>query len=311
MELTLHGGRHGGFLHYVCDPLIGGSLAHYGEWAEEELYLLSSFIRPGDTVLDVGANIGTHSIAFSRFVGPTGRVISIDGQRRAFELLIMNRFLNAAENLHCIQAIVGKQNGMRMVAEEDAAHGPNLACVSFVDYEAPRPGDASTQEILIPRVVLALDEVQLPRCELIKIDAEAMELEVMLGATRTIEQHRPVIYFEQTSDRNFAETFQFLKSLSYEPFWHVADPFNRNNLRGNSKNIFGGAREVMVLALPKEGSNKTVRKGVILREIMGPVYNPPCYPLPEPGWALPENAYRDLPPVDLQRIKNLWKEFAR
>jgi hypothetical protein len=41
--------------HYTDDEGIGASLAHYGEWAEEELYLLSSFIRPADIVIDVGA----------------------------------------------------------------------------------------------------------------------------------------------------------------------------------------------------------------------------------------------------------------
>lgn len=43
----------------------------------------------------------THTIAFSRFVGPGGRVLSIDGQGRAFALLTLNTFLNAAENVRC------------------------------------------------------------------------------------------------------------------------------------------------------------------------------------------------------------------
>ena len=261
MEVTAHPGRHGVLCHYPGDELIGESLAHYGEWAEEELYLLSSLIRPGDTVVDVGANIGTHTIAFSRFAGPTGRVISIEGQGRAFALLTLNTRLNAAENVHCVQAIAGKESGWRMVAEEEAAALRNLACFSFVPSEAPAPNDKPDQRLRLPLPMIALDDLQLPRCDLVKIDAEGMELEVMFGAARTIERFRPVIYFEQARERHFPQTFEFLRKISYDVFWHVADPFNRNNLRGCSDNIFGGTREVMVLALPREKPNGLEESG--------------------------------------------------
>jgi FkbM family methyltransferase len=311
MEVTAHPGRHGVLCHYTDDEGIGASLAHYGEWAEEELYLLSSFVRPADTVVDVGANIGTHTIAFSRFVGPTGRVLSIDGQRRAFALLTLNTFLNAAENVRCVHAIVGKECGLRMVSEEDAAALRNLACFSFAASETPATNDRPDEQLLFPLSVIALDELHLPRCELVKIDAEGMELEVMFGAIRTIERFRPVIYFEQTSERYFPQTFEFLQDISYDAFWHVADPFNRNNLRGDSHNIFGGTREVMVLALPRGKTNELEKSGFFLDEISQPVYNPPRHPAPDPGWALPESAYRDLPPVDSKRIENLLEEIRR
>lgn len=311
MEVTAHPGRHGVLCHYTGDEVIGASLAHYGEWAEEELYLLSSFIRPTDTVVDVGANIGSHTLAFSRFVGPTGRVLSIDGQRRAFALLTLNTFLNAAENVRCVPAIAGKECQLRMVSEEDATAPRNLACFSFAAPETPAPNDRPGEQLLFPLSVIALDELHLPRCELIKIDAEGMELEVMFGAIRTIERFRPVIYFEQTSERSFLQTFEFLRDISYDAFWHVADPFNRNNLRGASHNIFGGTREVMVLALPPEKRNGFEKSGFVLDKISQPIYNPPRYPAPDPGWALPEGAYRDLPSVDPKRIENLLEKIRR
>ncbi len=304
MDVTAHSWRHGVLCHYTHDGPIGVSLAKYGEWAEEELYLLSSFIRPADTVVDVGANIGTHTIAFSRFVGPGGHVLSIDGQGRAFALLTLNTFLNAAENVRCVPAIVGKECELRMVQEEDAAPR-NLASFSFAASEPPAPNDRLGEQSLFPLSVIALDELYLPRCELVKIDAEGMELEVMFGATRTIERFRPIIYFEQTTERNFSQTFEFLRDISYDAFWHVTDPFNRNNLRGHSHNIFGGTREVMVLALPREKRDGLEESGFAVNEISHPIYNPPRHPAPDPGWALPEAAYRNLPPVDFQRIENL------
>ncbi|HEV2842096.1 MAG TPA: FkbM family methyltransferase [Chthoniobacterales bacterium] len=309
MEVTAHPGRHGVLCHYPGDELIGESLAYYGEWAEEELYLLSSLIRAADTVVDVGANIGTHTIALSRFVGPTGRVLSIEGQSRAFALLTLNTFLNAADNVHCVPAIVGKESGLRMVAEEDAEALRNLACFSFAPPEMPAPADRPDQHLLFPVPMVALDDLQLPRCELLKIDAEGMELDVMLGAVRTIERFRPVIYFEQARERHFPQTLEFLRDISYGAFWHVADPYNRNNLKSCSHNIFGGTREVMVLALPREKPNGLEQSGFVLDEISQPIYNPPREPAPDPGWALPQTAYGNLPSVDFKRIENLLEEI--
>ena len=298
MTITAHRGRHGMLCHYSGDELIGASLAYYGEWAEEELYLLSSLIRPADTVVDVGANIGTHTLAFSRFVGRTGHVLSIDGQHSAFALLTLNTFLNAAENVRCVQAIIGKECGVRMVPEEDATPPSNLGHFYFVDSA---DGQFDGRD-LIPALVVALDAFDLPRCNLIKIDAEGMELEVMSGAIRTIERFRPVIYFEQTSERHFLETFNFLQDSSYAAFWHVVNPFNRNNLMGESHNLFGGTCEIMILALPRERRNVLEKSGFALNEISQPIYNPPRHPAPELGWILPEAAYRNLPPVDFTRI---------
>ena len=303
MEVTAHRGRHGVLCHYTGDEVIGASLAHYGEWAEEELYLLSWLIQPADTVVDVGANIGTHALAFRRFVGPAGRVHAIDGHYHAFAMLTLNIFLNAVENVNCVQAIVGKESGVRLVPEEDIAALSNLN-FSFAASEPLATNDRLGGQRLVPHLVIALDELHLPRCELVKIDAEAMELEVMWGAIRTIERFRPVIYFEQASKHLFAQTLEFLQGISYDAFWHVTNPFNRNNLSGDSHNIFGGTREVMVLALPREKRNALAKSGFILDEISQPAYNPPSHPASEPGWALPQAAYRNLPPVDFKRIED-------
>lgn len=70
--------RHGRFAHFRGDPAIGRFLAKFGEWAEVELALLKQFIPKSGLVLDVGANIGTHAIAFARMVGADGAVIAIE-----------------------------------------------------------------------------------------------------------------------------------------------------------------------------------------------------------------------------------------
>ena len=58
--------RHGYVLYNVNDRYVGRSIEHYGEWSPGETALFRQFCRPGHYVVDVGAHIGTHTLAFAR-----------------------------------------------------------------------------------------------------------------------------------------------------------------------------------------------------------------------------------------------------
>jgi hypothetical protein len=66
--------RHGIFMFSRNDNFVGRGLDLYGEWCDFEIQLLRNHIKFGDTVIDVGANIGTHAVAFGNMVGPMGAV---------------------------------------------------------------------------------------------------------------------------------------------------------------------------------------------------------------------------------------------
>jgi hypothetical protein len=66
--------RYGDFSVFEGEDLISSSLTRFGEWAEEEISLLLDFVSPGDIVVDVGAFIGTHTVAFAKRVGAEGVV---------------------------------------------------------------------------------------------------------------------------------------------------------------------------------------------------------------------------------------------
>lgn len=295
MDIIRHLTRHGLLCHYATDQVIGASLRIYGEWAEEELYLLSTFIPRNGWVLDVGANVGTHALAFSRFVGPGGRVIAIDGQEKAFELLMVNRFLNCGGNMTCLQAIVGTLDEVCMLPEESVAAVQNLGSCVFSDL-ATRPSMVGA-DWRTPMLMIRLDRLELKQCDLIKIDVEAMELDVLKGAAETIARLRPIIYFEQTCDRWFHEIFRFFEDASYLLFWHVAHPFNQNNFRGHRENVFGGAHETNILAWPKERSGPNGPDEIVLPEIREPRFDPPLSRWVASSWSLPDAAYGDLPPL--------------
>lgn len=79
--------KRGDFAINPRDTTIGRSLSVYGEYAEHEFFLLSHCLKPGDSVIDVGANIGTHAVFFSVAVGAAGNVLAIEAQPAIFELL--------------------------------------------------------------------------------------------------------------------------------------------------------------------------------------------------------------------------------
>jgi FkbM family methyltransferase len=304
MGIAVHRARHGLICHEEQDDTIGASLRTYGEWAEEEIYFLSAFVPAQAVVLDVGANVGTHTLAFSRCAGARGLVIAIDAQERMHELLVLNVALNAVENVRCIRAIAGRETGVRFVAPECHQARTNFGAVSYLDSSTK--GDRAKG--LVPLSMITVDDLSLEGCDLMKIDVEGMELDVLLGAVETIARHRPPIYFEQAREERFAETFEFFERFQYSLFWHVPDPFNRNNLRRCSESIFGGTREVNVVAIPQEKMERWQRQTSQLPPVAGPRYDPPSRQGSIIGWALPDAAYDYLASAGVSPLATLVAE---
>lgn len=290
-SVILHTARHADLFHLRDDAVIGASLGFYGEWAEQELYLMRQLLKPGDTVIDVGANIGCHTLAFSRFVGPTGRVVSIEAQPAMFQLLAANVTANGASHVRCLLALADKQAGRRVMPLELTSAEGNYGSVSFADNRRPD----GTVEGNVPVIVMMVDELALARCALIKVDVEGMEWEVLMGARTLIQASRPWLYFEQATDRHRADLFEMLLSIGYRLYWHVANPFNRLNFNGYTNNIFGGACEVNALAVPPGTDVPPKAMALGLQEIRGPAEGPAMPADAVRGWALPEDAYLDLP----------------
>ena len=81
------------------DIYIGRSLDLYGEFSEGECDVFRQLIQPGWTVLELGANIGSHTVFLAKRVGPSGRVIAFEPQRIVFQTLCANIALNNLLNV--------------------------------------------------------------------------------------------------------------------------------------------------------------------------------------------------------------------
>ena len=237
--------RHGAFAFNVNDRYIGRSLDVYGEWAEGEIDLLFQVLEPGDVVVDVGANIGTHTVAFAKKVTDKGVVIAYEPQRLAFQLLCGNVALNALTNVVCRHAAAGDKAGHVMVPALDPRVERNFGAVKVTGRESGERVEA-----------MRIDDLGLQRCKLIKVDVEGAETQVLAGARATIAKHRPVLFVENNTQAGSAAILRMLDRLGYACWWHIQHYFNPNNYYGSDQALFGNYFEANVLAFPKEaGAN--------------------------------------------------------
>ena len=161
-------------------------------------------------VLDIGANIGAHTLYFAAAVGPRGRVIAYEPQRVIHQMLCANLALNSVTNVQALHAGAGRERGITRVPSSITARTIiSAACRSA--RTGLRSGSTS-----FPSTRLELE-----RCHFMKIDVEGMEGEVLAGASSTIARLRPQLYVENDRREKSAALIEQLFSLNYELFWHL------------------------------------------------------------------------------------------
>lgn len=234
--------RYGRMAIVAGDTILGRSLQEYGEWAQAEIELLGDLLHAGDVVLDVGAFIGTHTLAFASFVGAAGRVISFEPHPLHFGLLRANVAANGCANVHLVAAGVAAREGTMSLHLQAAPGAANPGGASLQDADAA--GGA------VP--VRTIDGLGLERCALIKIDVEGMESEVIAGALATLERLRPIVYAECNAVAQGWAVVERLRACGYLARLFNFAAYRAQNYRANPANFLGEAREAGLLLVPAE-----------------------------------------------------------
>ncbi|MEX0678489.1 MAG: FkbM family methyltransferase [Pirellulales bacterium] len=219
--------RHGQMLYNVHDTVVGRSLDLYGEYCESEIELFRQVIEPDSIVVEVGANIGAHTVFLARQVMPSGMVVAFEPQRILFQTLCANLALNNILNAFCFQQAVGAQRGSIVVPTLDFTRENNFGSLALGSYQS---GES------VP--MIRLDDLNLPACHFLKVDVEGMEKEVIEGGTSLIARCRPVMYVENENPDKSDALVRLIDSLSYRMYWHRPFYFSPNNFFGNLHNVF-------------------------------------------------------------------------
>jgi FkbM family methyltransferase len=234
-------GRYGFISFFSADLLVGRSLQLYGEWAENEIAFLRRFIHPGDTVLDLGANIGTHTLAFAQAVGEEGRVIAFEPRPEIFAALEGTVGNNGLTNVALRQAALGAAEGSLIVPRLDVDLATNFGALSLVDAKEGPVSATPADMCSVP--VMTVDGLELTACALIKIDVEGAEPAVLAGARGTIERLRPILYAECNSVESALAIKGFYDSVGYGALPPRLRRIQRAKfLRRGRKYLFGRAR---------------------------------------------------------------------
>ena len=162
-QLTVHATRHGTMIAPPQDAYVGRSLELYGEYCRAETDALLRLIQSGNSVVEVGSNIGAHTIALARACAP-GPLYAFEPQQRLFQTLCANLVLNGVRNVVAYPDALGAADGAALLPILDYSAKNNFAAVAL--QAAPQQsGPYSAQ-------VRALDSFGLKTCHLLKIDVE-------------------------------------------------------------------------------------------------------------------------------------------
>lgn len=161
---------------------------HIGAWVEQsgrldhDQWLLPRIlphIPVGGTVVDAGAYIGDHTIAYLEKVGPKGRVLAFEPNPEAARCLSHN-----CPNADCYRIALECYNGESTLAIDPSNYGASHVSCS------------SSGPIIMCQT---LDSFNLGRLDFLKADVEGCEVKLVCGAVNTIKRHKPVMLFEVNS----------------------------------------------------------------------------------------------------------------
>ncbi len=239
--------RHGTLLYPVNDSFVGRALDLYGEWCESEIDLFASLLAPGDVVVDVGANIGTHTVFFGKHVGPTGRVVALEPQRFVHGLLVANMAANGLANVDCMLAAASDHESTVAIPVVDPRRPCNFGAIGVA--EGARAAGAATEAIQ----ATTIDVLALERCSLLKVDVEGLETMVLAGAEKTIARHQPILFVENNTIEGSAQIIRAVSGLGYRAYWHIAPYFRPDNFFGNAEDVFAPYQPEANLVCVPEG----------------------------------------------------------
>ncbi|OIQ10517.1 FkbM family methyltransferase [Neomoorella thermoacetica] len=240
--------RYGLMSYFKTDLVIGRSLSQYGEWAQTEIDFLLGFLDSGDTVIDAGAFIGTHTIAFARKVGPNGKIYAFEPHPVTFEILKRNVSQNAITNVFLFNVALSDMRGTNLVKGNDffASDNPGMFSIRSILNETLSFDKTLSIETMV------LDEISFDKCDLIKLDIEGMEFNALNGARKTLQRFRPLVFAECLSVDNGWKIVEMMKTEGFRSFLHNEASYNPRNYRNNHQNFFGDAREANLFFIPEE-----------------------------------------------------------
>jgi len=211
------------------------------ELMELDARALHRIVKPGDSVVDIGAFVGFYTKFLSSLVGPAGRVLSVEPIPHTYEILAWNIRALALNNVQLFNCAISDFEGV--VTMEIPRYRNGGECW----YDARIVSEPPTQHLRrLEAYARTLDSLvrNLDRpISFVKCDAEYHELGCVRGAVDMIQRWKPVWLIEmlrspdeEGSDQR--KTLEFLQQRGYIPYWYDGTDFRVRRPGQRSQNLF-------------------------------------------------------------------------
>ena len=185
------------------------SISHYGTYEESEAKIMEEKIKVGNIVVDVGANIGLHTLNMARIVGNTGRVFAFEPDPSNFEILEKNVKINNYQNIILEQKAVGDKNGRTTLYQSDH---PGMHRI----FPQTKQAKGQVQVALTSLDKYFIDSNLADKINFIKIDVEGLEFSVLKGMKNILKNNKKIkILFEFMPKNTMEAGFTPIELLNY------------------------------------------------------------------------------------------------
>jgi len=200
-------------------------LVYYFGVSEPDLFdFYNTYLRPGMTVMDVGANIGLHSLYMAKRVLPAGRIYSFEPSKKIFARLCRHVESSNLSNISCYPCALGPQSGEAFFHEVESDSSRSFLCDS-----------PSGERVVVRTLDDIAAENRLNKIDFVKLDVEGFELGVLQGSQQLLE-HGRIDVFQVEVDcnslaRNAADAEGIFSFLTYRKYIHAVWDSNRRFFR--------------------------------------------------------------------------------
>ena len=189
----------------------GGSI--FGAWTASSFYennLKRYFELSEGTFIDVGSNIGKHSIVSGIKLKSKGQVLAIEPEKKNFEILKKNIKINNLTNIIPInKGCFSKKATLKFYLDSSGTGGHSLVKETPVEKKGFIKIEVDTLDNIIK-------ENKIKDVKLIKIDVEGAEAEVLMGAEKTLKKYHPKLIFEAWDNEHFEKIKKVLDKHNYQ-----------------------------------------------------------------------------------------------
>lgn len=210
-----------GSLFVTCPRLpLGWHVTFFGSYEPELREIMRVVLPAGGVAIDVGANVGWHTLLMARLVGPRGRVLAIEANPSIRNELARNIAINRLAHVDVIPYAVAASDTTLNFYAPSADH-PDSASGHFLSDADIRSGAIRVPARPLDPIVA---ERKLERVDLIKIDVEGFEWPTLTGGEQTISSFRPPILFEFDAayagrgGATASTLFEFFRSHDYRVY---------------------------------------------------------------------------------------------